>query len=274
VVSKPKKGIRVRGTCRSGHTTEAVSTPGRSTWNGTCSDPGCELPVTAKRIPRRPRTPATAAHECERCTAMTLDHANGSVLDESSSPSSPPQPLLSPPTSLFGFGSLPGTEDGPDSPTEDDPGSDSETEWPSELLELDDSDPDESDPSSSPASSADKPAQLLSKAQMRKTARASVKIGTGMAHTVAAKTEAQRAVGLYLADDEDAANIGDPLADLMHRRGDVIGGKLSPDANDFLRSLMGVAGYLTKQIQKIGIVRQLEAPAQQAADVQSFPDVA
>jgi hypothetical protein len=37
---------------------------------------------------------------------------------------------------------------------------------------------------------------------------------------------------------------------------------------------MGVAGYLTKQIQKIGIVRQLEAPAQQAADVQSFPDVA
>jgi hypothetical protein len=205
---------------------------------------------------------------------MTLDHANGSVLDESSSPSSPPQPLLSPPTSLFGFGSLPGTEDGPDSPTEDDPGSDSETEWPSELLELDDSDPDESDPSSSPASSADKPAQLLSKAQMRKTARASVKIGTGMAHTVAAKTEAQRAVGLYLADDEDAANIGDPLADLMHRRGDVIGGKLSPDANDFLRSLMGVAGYLTKQIQKIGIVRQLEAPAQQAADVQSFPDVA
>jgi hypothetical protein len=207
---------------------------------------------------------------------MTLDHANGSVLDESSSPSSPPQPLLNPPTSLFGFGSLPGTEEEPDSPTSDpsdDPGSDSETEWLNEP-ELDDSDLDDSDPTSSPASSAEKPAQLLSKAQMRKTARASVKIGTGMAHTVAAKTEAQRAVGLYLADDEDAANIGDPLADLMHRRGDVIGGKLSPDANDFLRSLMGVAGYLTKQIQKIGIVRQLEAPAQQAADVQHIPDVA
>jgi hypothetical protein len=105
VVSKPKKGIRVRGTCRSGHTTEATSTPGRSTWNGTCSDPGCELSVTAKRIPRetpeatatdavrrRPRTPATAAPECERCTAMTLDHANGSPVLDDDSPSSPPRP--------------------------------------------------------------------------------------------------------------------------------------------------------------------------------------
>jgi hypothetical protein len=180
---------------------------------------------------------------------MTLDHANGSVLDESDSPSSPPQPLLAPPTSLFGFGSLPEGEEGPESLSDplDGPGSDSGTGWPSEPG-LDESGLD--------------------------TARSAVKIGSGMAHTVAAKSEAQKAVGLYLADDDDAANIGNPLADVMHRRGDIVGGKLSPDANDFLRSLMGVAGYLTKQIQKIGVVRQLEAPAQQAADVQAFPDVA
>jgi hypothetical protein len=208
---------------------------------------------------------------------MPLDAANGSpVLDEDNSPS--PAPLLSPPkTSLFGFGSLPGTEEETEpttgEPLSDGPGSASEIDW--ESVELDESDPD-SDPTSSSASSrADKPAALLSQAQMRATARQAVKIGSGMAHTVAAKTEAQKAVGLYIADDEDAANIGNPLADIMHRRGDVIGGKLSPDANDFLKSLMGVAGYLTKQIQRIGIVRQIEGPAQQAADVQPIPpDVA
>jgi hypothetical protein len=206
---------------------------------------------------------------------MTLDHANGSVLDESDSPSSPPQPLLAPPTSLFGFGSLPEGEEGPESLSDplDGPGSDSGTGWPSEPG-LDESDLDSDPISSSESSRADKPAALLSQAQMRATARSAVKIGSGMAHTVAAKSEAQKAVGLYLADDDDAANIGNPLADVMHRRGDIVGGKLSPDANDFLRSLMGVAGYLTKQIQKIGVVRQLEAPAQQAADVQAFPDVA
>jgi hypothetical protein len=107
---------------------------------------------------------------------------------------------------------------------------------------------------------------------MRATARQAVTIGTGMAHTVAAKTEAQRAVGLYLADEDDAANIGNPLADIMHRRGDVVGGKLSPDANDFLKALMGVAGYLTKQMQKVGHpAARGEAPAP-APPTQTYPD--
>jgi hypothetical protein len=198
---------------------------------------------------------------------MTLDHADGSpVLDES--PSSPPPPLSPPRGSLFGFGSLPEEEDSLPG-TEDGPGSGSETEWPNEP-ELDDSESLDSSPTSSPGSSrADKPAALLSQAQMRATARQAVVIGTGMAHTVGAKTEAQKAVGLYLADDADAAAIGNPLADIMHRRGDIVGGKLSPDANDFLKSLMGVAGYITKQIQKIAYVRRVEAPA--TADVQPFP---
>jgi hypothetical protein len=197
---------------------------------------------------------------------MTLDHANGSPVLEDESPSSPHPSLLPPPASLFGFGSLPETEEGLESLSDPDgPASDSGTEWLNEL-EHDESDPS-SDPTSSPGSSrADKPAALLSQAQMRATARQAVVIGTGMAHTVGAKTEAQKAVGLYLADDTDAANIGNPLADIMHRRGDIVGGKLSPDANDFLKSLMGVAGYITKQIQKIAVIRQVEAPAQQQVD--------
>lgn len=121
----------------------------------------------------------------------------------------------------------------------------------------------------SPAA-GDKPAALLSKAQMRATARTAVAVGTGMAHTVAAKTPAQKQLGLYLADEGDAKAIGDPLADIAYRRGDVVGGKLSPDANDLLRSMMGVAGYFAKQVAKIGEIRRLEAGAQ-AAEVQQFP---
>lgn len=141
----------------------------------------------------------------------------------------------------------------------------SDDPW-SEYDESSDADPT----SSRESSAADRPAQLLSKKQMRETAATAVKVGTGMAHTVAAKSDAQRQVGLYLADDDDAVAIGHPLADIMHRRGDIVGGKLSPDANDFLRSLMGVAGYFTKQVQKIGVVRQLEAGAA-AGNVQTIP---
>src|SRR5437868_9387884 len=129
-------------------------------------------------------------------------------------------------------------------------------------------------PRTSTASPAgDSPAQLLSKKQMRQTAETAVKIGTGMAHTVAAKSDAQRQVGLYLADQDDAEAIGHPLADIMYRRGDIVGGKLSPDAYDFLRSLMGVFGYFTKQVQKIGVVRQLEAGAA-AGEPQNFEGAA
>lgn len=65
--TKPGKGqVRVRGTCKAGHTTEARSDPGRVTWEGTCSTEGCELPVKARRMPRErpevsaPATPAPA----------------------------------------------------------------------------------------------------------------------------------------------------------------------------------------------------------------------
>lgn len=129
---------------------------------------------------------------------------------------------------------------------------------------------DDGHPTSTASPAGESPAQLLSKKQMRQTAETAVLVGTGMAHTVAAKTPAQKQVGLYLADGDDAAAIGHPLADIMYRRGDIVGGKLSPDANDFLRSVMGVAGYFAKQVAKIGQVRQLEAGAA-AGEVQHLP---
>lgn len=205
-----------------------------------------------------------------------MDSSGAADLDASPSgppASSLPQPRSTSPRPLF----YPGDQEPEDSlllPAETaaagDAGSSTGDQWTPEL-------PDgwrDDDPTSSTASSPEKPLQLLSKAQMRQTSRAAVKIGTGMAHTVAAKTEAQQLVGLYLADDEDAANIGDPLADIAHRRGDIVGGKLSPDANDLFRSAMGIAGYFAKQVAKIGEVRRLEA-GQAAGEVQTIPrDVA
>lgn len=131
--------------------------------------------------------------------------------------------------------------------------------------------PSEPDPDSWTASSAgEKPAQLLSKRQLKDTAEAAVRISTGMVHTVAAKTELQKQLELYKADDEDAKAIGHPLAEIAYRRGDVVGGKLSPDANNLLQSVMGIAGYFAKQINKIGVIRQIEA-GQNAGEVQTFP---
>jgi hypothetical protein len=201
-----------------------------------------------------------------------MDSSGAADLDES--PSGPPPSPLPPPRSprnLFFRGPAEEEELPPvETAAADGDGSASDLEWtPSDEWS------DDEHPTSTASSAGDKPVtQLLSKKQMRDTARGAVKIGSGMAHTVAANTQAKRDVGLYLADDEDAENIGDPLADIMHRRGDLVGGKLSPDANSALQALMGLAHYFTKQIGKIGVARQIEA-GQAAGEVQTIPrDVA
>jgi hypothetical protein len=197
--------------------------------------------------------------------------SSGSVSLDESPPVSPIPPQPSSRRGLF--------FQGPEDPEPENPlhlvetaaadaGGSASDEWPAESPDLS----EYADPTSSETSPAagERPAQLLSRKQMRETAETAVKIGTGMAHTVAAKTQAQQQVGLYIADDDDAKAIGHPLADIMHRRGDLAGGKLSPDANSALQAVFGLVGYFTKQVQKVGIVRQLEA-GQAAGEVQTFP---
>jgi hypothetical protein len=133
--------------------------------------------------------------------------------------------------------------------------------------DLSDDDPTSWD--TSPAA-GDRPAQLLSKAQLRATFRAGVKTVSGVTHTVAAKTPEAQQVGLYLADDDDAKAIGDPLADIAYRREDIGIGKLSPDANDLIRSMMGVGNYFAKQVALLGEVRRLQA-GQAAGEIQPLP---
>ncbi|MDQ2825827.1 MAG: hypothetical protein M3Y04_02485 [Actinomycetota bacterium] len=198
-----------------------------------------------------------------------MDSHGSALLDESQPPGPIPSQSNGHPSRGLFF-SQPGEDQAPEQspPSTAEAaagGSDSEP-WVSEYADPSDVEP----PTSTGSPAGESVTQLLSKKQMRQTAETAVKVGTGMAHTVAAKTPAQQRVGLYLADDDDAAAIGHPLADIMYRRGDIVGGKLSPDANDLLRSMMGVAGYFAKQVAKIGEVRQLEAGAA-AGEVQQFP---
>lgn len=200
-----------------------------------------------------------------------MDSHGSALLDESppaSPPPIPPQSGIRAQTRGLFFSQADQEEESPYPPeTGEAAGAASASDVPSDEW----GDPSDAEPPTSTASPAgESVAQLLSKKQMRQTAETAVLVGTGMAHTVAAKTPAQKAVGLYLADGDDAVAIGHPLADIMYRRGDIVGGKLSPDANDFLRSVMGVAGYFAKQVAKIGQVRQLEAGAA-AGEVQHLP---
>lgn len=210
---------------------------------------------------------------------MSLDEAiNGTgLLDEQPPADLPPSPSpnLRPNRgvrSLF-FSGSPQPEEGeepPPSPSLQQPGdgSVSGSEWPSD----EDEDPD-STTTSSPASSADArggPLKPLSKAALKVTTRKGVLIATSMAHRVAAKTELQRAAGLYIADDQDQELIGDPVANLLSRRGGVVGGKMSEDANDALSALMGLANYIGKQVALTVEIQQAETgrlrPAEEAAE--------
>jgi hypothetical protein len=118
------------------------------------------------------------------------------------------------------------------------------------------SDHDESDRPSSPASSGRR-ASLGQKAQTA-AARQAVKIAGSMAHQYLARDDAAKAAGLYLVDDESAAEIGDPLARLAARHAPM-GGEINEDVADGIAAMMGVAHFVSKQIE-----RSAEAAAHRA----------
>jgi hypothetical protein len=198
---------------------------------------------------------------------MSLDEAiNGTgLLDEQPPADLPPSPSpnLRPNRgvrSLFFSGSPQPEEEEepPPSPSLQQPGdgSVSGSEWPSD----EDEEPD-STTTSSPGSSADAkggPLKPLTKAALKATTAQAVLIGSAMAHRVAARTEGQRVVGLYLADEQDADNIGDPLASIMHRRGGIAGGAMNPDVNDGLQIAMALANYVSKQVVKVSQAREVD----------------
>lgn len=184
---------------------------------------------------------------------------NGHVLeDEASPPELSPRPPQRPARSLF-FRSPETVEELPPAPrtspeapdqlaAEEEPtGSASEPDWTSD----DSSEAPASDPTSSSTSSAKSPLKPLGKAALKATTAKAVLIGSAMAHRVAARTEGQRSVGLYLADQEDADNIGEPVASILSRRGGIAGKEVSPDTADALAAMMGLANYVSKQVVRL-----------------------
>jgi len=73
-----------------------------------------------------------------------------------------------------------------------------------------------------------------------------------------ARTEEQQAVGLYIADEEDAENIARPVASMLTRRGVSVPGG---DPSDVVDLVMGVVGYAAKQFERWMAARELHKQA-------------
>jgi hypothetical protein len=194
-----------------------------------------------------------------------MDSNGSALLEEDASPPASRQRrnlFFRSPEEPEGPSPSPAVEITPPATSEDLGGSASEPGWPSD----EPTDRSESDPTSSRGSSGN-PLAKLGKATAQKSAAKAVLIAGGMAHRIAARTEAQQAAGLYLADEEDARNIGDPIGSLVARRGGVAGKAVSPDVADLIEALMGLANYISKQLSKMLLVRDYELQQQPAGDV-------
>jgi hypothetical protein len=118
------------------------------------------------------------------------------------------------------------------------------------------------DPTSSRASSAE---QLLSKETIRELAHDLV-IGAGeAAHERFARDDAARQVGLWLTDDADAENIGDPLVRIVARR-DPLGAAGNPDVADAIAAAVGVAVFGWRQLQRWNAARRIRRAGRIAED--------
>lgn len=192
---------------------------------------------------------------------------NGSpvLLDDPSSPLPPPRDRRRPP--VLGFRAPEPeelTEDlssspSPSSPSsspldEDGPGSGSAGSPSVDPLDQLDGDLT----SSSDSSTDGKPLRPLGRAALKATTMQAILVGSAMAHRVAARTEGQRVVGLYIADEDDAEKIGTPLANFAHRHGGIAGGKVSEDANDLIQAGLGLANYATKQVLRAQQAREVD----------------
>jgi hypothetical protein len=94
-------------------------------------------------------------------------------------------------------------------------------------------------------------------AGLRDMFRNGVIIASHQAHTyLGQRTQGRADVQLYLADQQDAEAIGDPLARIAERRDGV--GAMSPDTADLMAAMMGLAGYASKQIQKTAIAQKID----------------
>lgn len=111
------------------------------------------------------------------------------------------------------------------------------------------SDPSGSAETGSPGSDtrAGKRRTIFASEEAKRTARNGVFLASVQAHRLLVRTQEQAALNLYVADEEDQANIGDPLANIAARRTGAVSD--NPDVNDAIQGLLGFGNYLVKQFQ-------------------------
>lgn len=164
--------------------------------------------------------------------------------------------LLSPTTPSPGQSPAPGTE----APATEElpgeaPGFDSAGP-PSDEKSSRSSEPTSSEPSDTPGG---KKRAIFASEENKKLARNAVLLGSYRAQQILARTEGQIRAGLYLADDEDAENIGDPVANIVARRTGVSSD--NPDVNDGIAALVGFANYVAKQFTRAMVAKRWDAEA-------------
>lgn len=133
------------------------------------------------------------------------------------------------------------TTEATSSPTTDLPTDD----WSADDVDGETTDSPDHDGSSSHPSSGEVPkGSLASRAELRKVAAAGVVTVTNFAHETFADEDG-KAVGLYLADQEEVDTVADAAAGLISRR--VPPGVGSPDATDIVRLALALVGYGARQ---------------------------
>lgn len=88
---------------------------------------------------------------------------------------------------------------------------------------------------------------------------------TSAAHELLTRDEADRVVGLYLADEQDTEGISRPVAGILSRRSDALGGG-NPDLADGVGLLLALAAYAAKQLGRAREARAIRRRVLTVAD--------
>lgn len=94
---------------------------------------------------------------------------------------------------------------------------------------------------------------------------AAVLAGGEMLHETLARDDAAVAVGMWLTDDADAENIGDPLARIINRHNPISDVVDDTDAGDAIAALAGLGVYAFRQFTKWRQARALRRSARPVA---------
>lgn len=133
--------------------------------------------------------------------------------------------------------------------------------WPSEADGSDAGDASETGPRSRTSSRGSSADDGIGDELFANLTRGLVQAGGEELHETLARDDAARAVGLWLTDEADQSNIGDPLARMINRHvslGDVAD---DTDAGDAIAALVGLVVYGVRQFGAWRVARRLRRGA-------------